>query len=94
MNSGAVANSTINRQIFAPSSLISLLFTTTMAEDYYSIENRIQRALDATKREKNPNLSEIARKFDVPYQRLRRRVKGGASRSTRPPAGRRLSESQ
>jgi hypothetical protein len=65
-----------------------------MAEDYYSIENRIQRALDATKRVKNPNLSEIARKFDVPYQRLRRRVKKGASRSTRPSTGRRLTESQ
>jgi hypothetical protein len=65
-----------------------------MPEDYSKVEARIKDAIDAMKREKKPNISHYARRFNVPYQRLRMRWNGKDSRSSRPPTNRLLSEAQ
>lgn len=47
-----------------------------MAEQYSSVEQRIQLAIDAMNTRKNTVRAQIAREFDVPLQRLRFRLKG------------------
>lgn len=61
---------------------------------YFDIEERIQQALNAIKRDKSPNIAAYARKFEVPEQRLRNRWKGRQSRSERAPVGRKLNSTQ
>ena len=63
-----------------------------MPDSYKQLESHIENALVAISREETPNISRFAREFDVPYQRLLNRLKGRDSRSTRPPAGRLLSD--
>jgi hypothetical protein len=65
-----------------------------MPESYERIESRIENAIVAILREENPNISRFAREFNVPYHRLRNRLKGRDSRSTRSPVGRLLSDAQ
>jgi hypothetical protein len=65
-----------------------------MPESYQQIETRIENAIVAILREENPNISRFAREFNVPYGRLRNRLKGRDSRSTRPPTRRLLSDAQ
>ena len=55
-----------------------------MPENYHKIENQITKALHAYHERDRPKIALLAREFRVPYQRLRARVKGGKSRSTRP----------
>ena len=64
-----------------------------MAKSNQKIESRIQDAIDA--KEANPNLSitSLARDFDVPYHRLRRRLLGQKSLFDRKPTNRRLDDS-
>ena len=65
-----------------------------MPNTYQDIEVLIQNAIEAMKHEKNPKIAHFARRFNVPYHRLRSRWKGINSRSTRPPTNRLLSEAQ
>src|SRR5215469_3907302 len=65
-----------------------------MPDSYKQIESRIENALVAISREETPNISRFACEFNVPYKRLLNRFKGRNSRSTRPPAGRLLSDAQ
>jgi len=56
-----------------------------MLGTYTEIESRIQRALAAIQASsEKPNLTKYALDYAVPYDRLRRRYKGTASKSTRP----------
>ena len=65
-----------------------------MSENYIEIENRIVKALHAYNKRDSPKITSLAREFRVPYQRLRARVKGRASRSTRPATNKCLDDSQ
>ena len=47
-----------------------------MAESYHEIEDSIDDAIHALNEAEIPNIAKIAREFDVPEQRLRRRWKG------------------
>ena len=52
--------------------------------DFYSdIEKRILEACIAAQGQKKPNISALARQYDVPYYRLRARIHGRATRNTR-----------
>ena len=78
------------------------LFTTTnqptMAAVYRLQEDAIQHALHVyeDRKRENPDvtIAEIARELNVDYQRLRRRLQGKPSRSTRPPTNQRLDDAQ
>lgn len=65
-----------------------------MANTYLDIEDRIIEACHALYHEEKPNISQAARQFDVPYDRLRARYKGRVSRSERPVIGRKLDDAQ
>jgi hypothetical protein len=65
-----------------------------MATNYLLQEEQIARAVKELKQQEFPNISATARKFDVPYQRLKRRFHGGHSKSTRPPTNRKLNSDQ
>ena len=62
-----------------------------MAESYTEIENRIEDACEYYNTCEKPNIAKIAREFDVPEQRLRRRIAGILSKSERRPANAYLS---
>ena len=47
-----------------------------MADSYHEVEDRIDDAINALNDAEYPNIARIAREFDVPEQRLRRRFKG------------------
>ncbi|KAK4068499.1 hypothetical protein Purlil1_13795 [Purpureocillium lilacinum] len=64
------------------------------SSQYSQIESKIAEALISVCKRPDPNLAEIARQFDVPYYRLRRRFLGKPSRSTRKPAGKKLTNFQ
>jgi len=64
------------------------------ARQYAQEEMDIAHALYSIGGEPKPNFSALARNFAVPYHRLRRRFSGQPSRSTRTPAGKRLTEVQ
>lgn len=63
------------------------------ASQYSQTESKITEALSSVS-EHPPNLSELAHRFDVPYDRLRWRYLGNPSRSTRKPVGTKLTEQQ
>ena len=65
-----------------------------MPENYHEIENRIKEALRVYYECNKPKIAPLAREFRVPYQRLRARVKGSNSRSTRPATNKCLNDSQ
>lgn len=64
------------------------------ARHYSQVETSIARALNSIGNQSEPNLANLAREFDVPYDRLRWRYLGRPSRSTRKPAGKKLTELQ
>lgn len=70
-----------------PPSFFIYLPTTTMPESYKDIEIRISEACDAFRCKAMPKVNALAREFNVhvPYDRLRFRLRGGNSRSTRLP---------
>ena len=65
-----------------------------MAEKYREEERRIALALAELSKSSRPNLSALARKYDVPIYRLRRRAAGKASKSTRPKTNQKLTPEQ
>ncbi|KAF2189448.1 hypothetical protein K469DRAFT_700638 [Zopfia rhizophila CBS 207.26] len=65
-----------------------------MEDTYLQHEDRIQRALKHLSTKASYNLSAVARMFGVDLQRLRRRVKGINSRSTRPKVNQKLNSYQ
>ena len=77
---------TINLVLELPS------LTATMADQYKNEEQRIFEALLAAKGDKNLKLARLARECDVPYLRLRARINGRNSRSTRTKATKRLTD--
>ena len=76
-----------------------MLFTlniphSTMYSSYLAIEKRIQTACEAARQRKNTKVTPLARELDVPIQRLRARLNGRQSRSSRPITTKRLDDSQ
>jgi hypothetical protein len=65
-----------------------------MADDYRSEEARIELALRHISDQTSFNLSEVARLYDVNHQKLRRRVAGRGSKSTRLPTNQQLNPAQ
>jgi hypothetical protein len=65
-----------------------------MPTDYHIIEQRIREALQSIPDGEVPNLSQLARKFDVPRKCLSSRYHGRASRSSRESTCMRLSKDQ
>jgi hypothetical protein len=55
-----------------------------MADSYSETEKRILKACEIAQGQKKPNISALSREFDVPYQRLRARILGRATLSSRP----------
>jgi hypothetical protein len=55
-----------------------------MPDSYSDIEIRVVQACEVAQSQKKPNISALARQFDVPYQRLRARIHGRANLSSRP----------
>ena len=55
-----------------------------MSDSNSDIEKRILQACTAAQGQKKPNISALARQFNVPYQRLRARIHGRANLSSRP----------
>jgi hypothetical protein len=53
------------------------------SELYKNQEKAILAAVDAYNADKNQKITSLARQFEVPYERLRRRIAGQKSRSTR-----------
>jgi hypothetical protein len=47
-----------------------------MPDSYSDIETRVLKACEAARGQKKPNISTLARQFDVPYHRLRARIHG------------------
>ncbi|KAK7928732.1 tc5 transposase DNA-binding domain-containing protein [Apiospora marii] len=64
------------------------------ASQYRATELKITEALNSISTNSETNLNELAKKFNVPYYRLRSRYYGRHSRSTRKPAGKRLTKQQ
>ena len=64
------------------------------ASQYSQEETYIARALSSIEKHSEPNLADLARQFGARYDRLRRRYLGRPSRSTRKPAGKKLTELQ
>jgi Tc5 transposase DNA-binding domain len=65
-----------------------------MAKNNREIEKRIENAMDALTGKSRPNLKQIARDFDVPYQRFLSRVNGRKSLFNRPLNFKRLDDAQ
>jgi len=63
-------------------------------KSYSEVENRIQQAIVELNGEIKPNITAVAREFEVPMHRLRARFQGRQSRQDRPPTNRKLSEDQ
>ena len=65
-------------------------------EPYSDIEIRIQAALASLKstQDEYPNVSAIARKYEIPVSRLRARLRGVQSKQDRPGANHKLSDDQ
>ena len=66
----------------------------TMPENYKEIEDRITEALHAYYERNEPKIAPLSREFRVPYRRLRARIQGGKSRSTRQATNKCLDNSQ
>ena len=67
---------------------------THMAKKYREEERWIALALAKLSKSSRPNLSALARKYDVPIYRLRRRAAGKASKSTRLKTNQKLTPEQ
>lgn len=65
-----------------------------MASNCREIEERVQLALDKARTQPSPNISKLAREFDVPRMRLSRRWHGIGARTDRQPTNYRLTEDQ
>ena len=65
-----------------------------MPENYKEIEDRISEALHAYHDRNEPKIAPLSREFRVPYQRLRARIQGRKSRSTRRAPNKCLDNSQ
>ena len=65
-----------------------------MSSHYKDEEFDVLTALEVARRCETPNLTAIAREYKVDYQRLKRRFKGGSSKSTRQPTNRKLTDEQ
>jgi len=63
-------------------------------KSYSKVENRIQQAIVKLNGEIKPNITAVAREFEVLMHRLRARFQGRQSRQDRPPTNRKLSEDQ
>ena len=65
-----------------------------MAESYQEIEDRIDDAICTLNEAEYPNISQTAREFDVPPQRLRRRFKDVQNKIQCEGSNKKLSEDQ
>jgi hypothetical protein len=65
-----------------------------MTTRYSDVEKRISEACIAYGCREKPKIATLAREFDVPYQRLRGRIQGKNSRSTRPTTNKALDDAQ
>jgi len=65
-----------------------------MPELQIQIDNQINQALESIRDVKKPNYKQLARKKNLPYQRLLARSKGRTTRSQRPSGTYKLSEAQ
>ncbi|KAH7021707.1 hypothetical protein B0J12DRAFT_393675 [Macrophomina phaseolina] len=65
-----------------------------MFGSYQEVKERVQLALDEAATQLTPNISNLAIKHDVPRLRLYRRWGGYASKSSRPPTNRLLTNDQ
>ncbi|KAF2731542.1 hypothetical protein EJ04DRAFT_365453 [Polyplosphaeria fusca] len=61
---------------------------------YHQEESKIEALIESIEEKSKLNLSKLARENGVSYHRLRRRLNGGASRSTHVRSGKKLSELQ
>jgi hypothetical protein len=77
-----------------PSTFFHQYITTTMADSYKTIEDRLQQAIIAIRRGELTKITQAAAAFDVPYQRLRARFLGRPSRSERYPTNLRLTKEE
>ena len=68
--------------------------TSTMPVTYHEIEERIGEAVAHIQENPLSNISKIAREFDVPYQRLRYRLKTGRSKITENGQNKKLSPAE
>ena len=74
---------------------IHLFNNVPMGSEYQQIEQRIADAIDhRSQTQISITITELATMFNVPYQRLQRRIQGHNSRSTRAPTNLRLSSEQ
>lgn len=66
-----------------------------MAPKYYQVEEEIDEAIGFQRDQTEPlKITHLASLFNVPYGRLRRRLQGNDSRTTRAPTNRRLDKEQ
>jgi hypothetical protein len=72
-----------------------LYHSSTIASEYQQIEERIEQAVEfQVEQSEPPRITHLASLFDVPYQRLGRRLRGVDSRSTRAPTNKKLNNDQ
>lgn len=62
--------------------------------EYQEIEDRIKKAMSTIQHGKNPNIKALSREFNVPYERLRTRIRGTPNKMQHPKPHRRLTEAQ
>src|SRR5947208_3380963 len=65
-----------------------------MSDTYQDIKTQIQDAIDAIQGQEYPNISDIARQFRVPLQRLYHRWHGRPAKTDLPGPNRRLSNEE
>ena len=65
-----------------------------MSASYRHIKERIKKAVDDLQTKSKPNIAAIARKFDIPRQRLQYRFKGNPSKIESGKQNKKLSEAQ
>jgi hypothetical protein len=65
-----------------------------MPEKYAEIEGRIEQACEKLYQCSNPNISAVAREFEVPRSRLQARWNGRQSKQQRPAANKKLTDAQ
>ena len=66
----------------------------SMDNSYLAIEKRVEAACKAARQKKRAKIAPLAREFGVPVSRLRARLQGRPSRSSRPITTKRLDASQ
>lgn len=65
-----------------------------MPSPYKVTEARVTKACEAARGQRKPNITALAREYDVPYTRLRSRFKGVSSRLARESTNKRLNSAQ